>query len=212
MESVHRARRVSTGHDLPEPAPGLSTVESAEGTGHGRARSGAGTSRGELSRRGPIYLVASWNHPMKQLMERFGATCIVQVVDLRRDTSIRNIMVQAGLLLMFYRRSEGGYRAVAPGISVKTLTYGDSMLFTEFNLKANCRLPRHSHPQEQTGYLVSGSMRLMIGPEEHLVGPGDSWNIPGNMIHEAVVLEDSVAIEVFSPVREDYLPSDGKKG
>jgi quercetin dioxygenase-like cupin family protein len=35
--------------------------------------------------------------------------------------------------------------------------------------------------------------------------PGDSWNIPGNVSHRAEILEDSVAIEVFSPVRENYL-------
>ena len=36
--------------------------------------------------------------------------------------------------------------------------------------------------------------------------PGDSWCIPGNVEHRAEVAQDSVAIEVFSPVREDYLP------
>jgi len=38
------------------------------------------------------------------------------------------------------------------------------------------------------------------------VAPGDSWNVPGNVAHRAEILADSVAIEVFSPVREDYLP------
>ena len=36
--------------------------------------------------------------------------------------------------------------------------------------------------------------------------PGDSWCIPGHVEHRAEIIEDSVAIEVFSPVREDYLP------
>ena len=36
--------------------------------------------------------------------------------------------------------------------------------------------------------------------------PGDSWSIPGGTQHGAAILQDSVAIEVFSPVREDYLP------
>jgi quercetin dioxygenase-like cupin family protein len=107
---------------------------------------------------------------------------------------------------MIYRRCDDGYLTVAPGISRKTLTYGNNTLFTEFRMKADCRLPSHSHPQEQTGYLVAGSIRLMIGAEETVVGPGDSWNIPGGTVHGAVILEDSVAIEVFSPVRKDYLP------
>ena len=39
------------------------------------------------------------------------------------------------------------------------------------------------------------------------VGPGDSWCIPGDVAHHADVIDDSIAIEVFSPVREDFLPS-----
>jgi len=38
------------------------------------------------------------------------------------------------------------------------------------------------------------------------VAPGDSWCIPGNVEHGAEILMDSVAVEVFSPVREEYLP------
>jgi quercetin dioxygenase-like cupin family protein len=49
-------------------------------------------------------------------------------------------------------------------------------------------------------------MRLSIGADTHDVRPGDSWCVPGGVEHGVDVLEDSVAIEVFSPVREDYLP------
>ena len=65
-------------------------------------------------------------------------------------------------------------------------------------------LPQHKHPEEQTGYLVSGHMILVIEGERHELMPGDSWAIPGNVEHGAETLEDSVALEVFSPPREDY--------
>ena len=67
-------------------------------------------------------------------------------------------------------------------------------------------LPEHKHPQEQTGYLVSGKIILFIGDEKCEVNPGDSWVIPGNMLHRAEMIEYSVAVEVFAPVRPDYLP------
>jgi len=76
----------------------------------------------------------------------------------------------------------------------------------EFRLKKDSLLPRHSHPHEQTGHLVSGHLRLYIGGEAHDVLPGDSWCIPGGVEHGADALEDTVAVEVFSPVRVDYLP------
>ena len=107
---------------------------------------------------------------------------------------------------MFYKRNMEGYKQVLDGIKLKTLVYGDKTLFTEFQLKRGSLLPRHAHPQEQTGYLISGRIRLTIGEETFEMEPGDSWCIPGNMEHQAEILADSVAIEVFSPVREDYLP------
>ena len=77
---------------------------------------------------------------------------------------------------------------------------------TEFVLKKGHNLPKHSHPHEQTGYLVAGHIRLIIGGDEFEVMPGDSWCIPSNVEHGAEIVENSVAIEVFSPVRKEYLP------
>ncbi len=107
---------------------------------------------------------------------------------------------------MFQKSSESGYTLAIPGIEQKTLVYGEKTLMTEFLLKKGSRLPQHSHPHEQTGYLVKGCIRLSIGTGENVVTPGDSWCIPSGVEHGAEILEDSVAIEVFAPVREDYLP------
>lgn len=107
---------------------------------------------------------------------------------------------------MYTPSSKDGYRAVLDKIQLKTLVHGDSTLMAEFRLAKGAVLPAHKHPHEQTGYLVSGQMELSINGAPHLVNPGDSWCIGGEVEHHAVALADSVAIEVFSPVREDYLP------
>ena len=107
---------------------------------------------------------------------------------------------------MFYKQDSSGYRQAVQGVHMKTLVYGEKTLFTEFRLEAGYTLPRHTHAQEQTGYLVSGAIQLTIGDQTFDVKPGDSWCIPGNVEHGAEILTDSIAIEVFSPVREDYLP------
>ena len=108
--------------------------------------------------------------------------------------------------VLFYKVNESGYKQVLPGIRLKTLVYGEKTLFSEFKMEANSVLSQHSHPHEQTGYLVEGRIRLTIGQQTFEVSPGDSWCIPGNIDHSAEILEKSVAIEVFSPVREEYLP------
>ena len=107
---------------------------------------------------------------------------------------------------MFRKCDEYGYVEVTEKIKRKTLVYGEKTLLTEFRLEKGAVLPVHKHPNEQTGYLVSGRIDLIIEDEKHEVNPGDSWCIPGHANHSAVVIEDSAAIEVFSPVREDYLP------
>ena len=106
---------------------------------------------------------------------------------------------------MFYKSNKDGYKQVLSGIKLKTLVYGDKTLFTEFRLEQGSQLPAHAHPQEQTGYLIAGRIRLFIGDEVFEVEPGDSWCVLSNIEHGGEILADSVAIEVFSPVREDYL-------
>ncbi|MFA4825831.1 MAG: cupin domain-containing protein [Methanoregula sp.] len=107
---------------------------------------------------------------------------------------------------MFAQKQGSGYIPVTEGIARKTLVHGKNTLMTEFVLKKDAVLPAHQHPQEQTGYLVSGHMFLTIGDTVQEVRPGDSWMIPGNVEHRARIVADSVAVEVFSPVRDDYLP------
>lgn len=107
---------------------------------------------------------------------------------------------------MYSKTSNDGYHSPLEGIELKTRVYGEKTLMAEFHLKKGSHLPRHSHPHEQTGYLVSGKIRLHLEDESYDCLPGDSWCVSGDAEHGADVLEDAVAIEVFSPVREDYLP------
>lgn len=91
------------------------------------------------------------------------------------------------------------------GISRRTLTHGDRMLLVEFTIEAGAIFPEHAHPYEQIGYLSRGSGRLWIGSEVHDLVPGSSWCIPENVVHKAEFHEASVAIDIFSPPRPDYL-------
>jgi quercetin dioxygenase-like cupin family protein len=109
--------------------------------------------------------------------------------------------------MLFYKSNLTHYRTVLPGIEFKTLVFGERTLFSEFRMKAGSVLPAHSHVYEQTGYLVQGKIRLTIGDDVFTAEPGDSWCINSNVNHGAEILVDSVAIEVFSPVREDYIPN-----
>ncbi|MBD3304823.1 cupin domain-containing protein [candidate division KSB3 bacterium] len=107
---------------------------------------------------------------------------------------------------MFTKHDIPPQKQLADGVQLKTLAYGDTMLSVEFRMRKGSRLPLHQHHHEQVGYLVAGKMRLTIGEEQYEVEPGDSWCVSGNVVHGAKVLEEAIAVETFSPVREDYLP------
>ncbi|KPU44799.1 cupin domain protein [Oxobacter pfennigii] len=103
------------------------------------------------------------------------------------------------------KHSSEGYIKMVDGVERKTLVYGNSSLMTEFRLEKGKNLPMHKHENEQTGYLVSGYIILTIDGEKHPMHPGDSWAIEGNIEHGAEIVEDSIAIEVFTPIRNDYI-------
>lgn len=105
---------------------------------------------------------------------------------------------------MFGIHSDRGYTEIVKGIRIKTLVSGDETLMTEFVMSKGSELPEHKHVHEQTGYLVRGMMRLRISGLSRLVCPGDSWCVPPHVVHSAEILEDSLAVEVFSPYREEY--------
>ena len=106
---------------------------------------------------------------------------------------------------MFYKKVDSGYMEPAQGVMLKTLVHGDRTSMCEFLVKKGAAVPGHTHPHEQTGYLVSGRLSLCIGEETFDATPGDSWCIPGDVEHSAEIIEDAVIVEAFSPVREDYL-------
>ena len=107
---------------------------------------------------------------------------------------------------MFCKNDSRGYRQLVDGVQMKTLVHGEKTLMGEFHIAKGAEVPTHAHPHEQTGFMVSGKLRFNVEGESFDAQAGDSWNIAGGKTHSATALEDSVAVEVFSPVREDYLP------
>lgn len=91
-----------------------------------------------------------------------------------------------------------------PGLDRRTLGCSERLLIAEFRAREGVEVPRHSHPHDQVGYVVSGEVELSIGDETARCAPGDSYTIPGGIEHRARFLSQCVVIDCFSPPREDY--------
>lgn len=106
---------------------------------------------------------------------------------------------------LFTQASTENFQPTLPGVTIKTLVYGEKTLMVEVHLQKGSELPLHKHPHEQTGTMLSGAMRLIVEDQPFEVRPGDSWCVPGDAQHRVEVMQDSVVVEVFAPLREDYL-------
>lgn len=106
---------------------------------------------------------------------------------------------------MFGFGQETPLKEIAPGITRKVLTYSTNLMICELTLQKGASIPMHDHPHEQSTYVVAGRFRYTVGNETKEVAAEDCVLIPGNVPHEITALQDSVAIDIFSPAREDFL-------
>jgi quercetin dioxygenase-like cupin family protein len=82
---------------------------------------------------------------------------------------------------------------------------GDSLTIGRFELKKGGIVPSHAHLNEQISMVMSGVVLFRIDGRETVVKAGEMMQIPANVPHEVEVLEDALAIDVFSPVRQDWI-------
>ena len=82
---------------------------------------------------------------------------------------------------------------------------GENVMIARILLKKGCVVPLHSHHNEQVTYVLEGALKFVLKDQEITVRAGELLCIPPNMPHEAVALEDTVDIDIFTPPREDWI-------
>lgn len=87
----------------------------------------------------------------------------------------------------------------------RKVVHGDKMTVARLRMTKGAFVPVHSHANEQISLIESGAIRFMIDGQEQIVRGGGLMRIPPHVPHSAEALEDSVAVDIFSPVREDWL-------
>ncbi len=105
---------------------------------------------------------------------------------------------------MLKRYQEAKVINPVPGVTRRTLHYGDKLLMVEIIMEKDATVDWHSHPYEQIGTVISGRLLTGLGEQQQEARSGDSWLFPAGIPHMATALERSVLIEAFSPPREDY--------
>ena len=105
----------------------------------------------------------------------------------------------------FIPAGSGSRHVIFPGVEIHT-TAGANLMISVVRLEPESVVLDHSHPHEQMGYLVEGRLEFTVGGVTRLLGPGDIWRIPSGVSHRVRALDQpAIAIDVFHPIREDYL-------
>ena len=90
----------------------------------------------------------------------------------------------------------------------RQVIHTDTMTIARLSLKKGAVVPRHSHPNEQVSNVEAGTLRFLFDDGDEVVNTGESMQIPGGVPHAVEALEDSVALDLFSPPREDWIRGD----
>lgn len=93
----------------------------------------------------------------------------------------------------------------APGIE-RQMVVGENVMMCRFRFAPFVVTAEHSHPHEQMTLVVQGRVKFTISGEEHVLSAGDVLHFPPHNRHGATMLDEEVIlIDVFSPIREDFL-------
>jgi len=94
---------------------------------------------------------------------------------------------------------------LGPGVRIRT-PYGERIMLSLVEIEEGAVVPSHSHPHEQAGIVLEGQLELTIGGERKVLKMGEAYIIAGGAEHSARSIGGPCrALDVFSPVREDYV-------
>jgi quercetin dioxygenase-like cupin family protein len=103
-----------------------------------------------------------------------------------------------------HRWDEIALAKVTEMLSQKIVT-GEREMIAQTYLKRGALVPIHSHESEQMTYVLQGALRFLVGGEEVIVREGEVLHIPAHTPHQAEALDDTFELDVFSPIRQDWV-------
>lgn len=91
------------------------------------------------------------------------------------------------------------------GVRRKILTYDEKIMLVRVDFEKGAVGTLHQHPNVQVTNIESGIFEVEISGNKQILNAGDVFHVPSNALHGVVCLEAGVLIDVFSPMREDFL-------
>lgn len=113
------------------------------------------------------------------------------------DGLAKNNFFQAGAQIQ--------WEDAGPGIQRQVFGYNKDLMLVKVKFEKDAIGILHQHPHSQASYVESGVFELAIGDEKRILKQGDGYFVPPNIVHGCICVEAGVLIDVFNPLREDFL-------
>ncbi len=91
------------------------------------------------------------------------------------------------------------------GIRRKVMAYNSEMMIVKVAFETGGIGTIHKHIHTQASYVESGEFEITIGDETKLLKGGDVYFVPSDILHGAICKKSGILIDVFSPLREDFI-------
>ena len=112
----------------------------------------------------------------------------------------------SGTRAALHRWDEIALDKVTEMLSRKVVS-GDRQMLVQVYVKRGCLVPMHAHESEQMTYVLQGALKFVVGGDEITVREGEVLLIPSGVAHQAEALEDTFELDVFSPIRREWIES-----
>ena len=99
------------------------------------------------------------------------------------------------------------WESPAPKIERQLYGYDDKIMMVKVKFEKDGVGTLHEHPHSQVTYVESGAFEMTIGDQKKVLRTGDGYYVPPHVVHGCICLEAGMLIDVFTPMREDFLPA-----
>ena len=116
-------------------------------------------------------------------------------------------MIEYRVAVTHYNWAQVPEEQLNPSVS-RQVIHGRTMTVARIRLRKGAVVPLHHHVSEQISMIEHGRLRFVVAGEERIVSAGETLTIPPNAPHLVEALDDSLAVDLFSPIREDWIRGD----
>src|SRR6218665_623931 len=106
---------------------------------------------------------------------------------------------------VFFKYLKAEWESVDEKIQRQIVGFDDKVMMVNVRFEKGGIGALHNHPHSQVTHISEGKFEVTIGAETTILEKGDSFYIPSDIMHGVVCLEEGMLVDVFSPMREDFI-------